>query len=380
VTALAAILFLLFRRSREGWAMAAGVILYLVYVVRIGGDFMSGRFLAAPFLLSVLALLISTVPSRVRRRRLALLACVGLLAMVSRSVVLPSTRITFLRDHFSGTDPKWNRRAARRNFRFISDQRGDASTTGLIPVLFSPTREVRHSWVDLGRGMASGPARVFVWGAVGLVGYYGGPRVHVVDPPALGDPLLARLPATLPWFVGHYDRRLPPGYLETLETGRNVIEDPNVRAYYEDLRLVTRGPIWSVARFRAIARLNLGRDEALLRDYGATIADAQQAGGAWRFEADDGQELWERGLRLRLAPACNARRLEVVASGPAIYTVRYYESGHLLGTQALEVSDNNWQPVYAKVILAGGTRFDRVDLTLNRGIHPAILRLVRLVP
>ena len=37
-----------------GWSVPAGILVYLVYIVRVGGDFMSGRFLTAPFLLSVM--------------------------------------------------------------------------------------------------------------------------------------------------------------------------------------------------------------------------------------------------------------------------------------------------------------------------------------
>ncbi|HUR20798.1 MAG TPA: hypothetical protein VMZ90_08310, partial [Vicinamibacterales bacterium] len=40
-------------RSREAWLTAAGIALSLGYVVWIGGDFMSGRFLAAPVLMAV---------------------------------------------------------------------------------------------------------------------------------------------------------------------------------------------------------------------------------------------------------------------------------------------------------------------------------------
>ena len=35
-------------------ALAAGLALHLVYVVAIGGDFMSGRFLCAPLFVAVL--------------------------------------------------------------------------------------------------------------------------------------------------------------------------------------------------------------------------------------------------------------------------------------------------------------------------------------
>jgi len=45
-----------FRRDRRQLMVAAGVTLYLAYVVKIGGDFMSGRYLAAPLLAAVVLL------------------------------------------------------------------------------------------------------------------------------------------------------------------------------------------------------------------------------------------------------------------------------------------------------------------------------------
>src|SRR5262249_10009245 len=48
---------LAFHRSASGFRpMLAGIGLYLAYIVRIGGDFMSGRFFAAPFVASVAVL------------------------------------------------------------------------------------------------------------------------------------------------------------------------------------------------------------------------------------------------------------------------------------------------------------------------------------
>jgi hypothetical protein len=63
--------------------------------------------------------------------------------------------------------------------------------------------------------MAVAP-QVTIFEAVGLLGYYAGPGVHIVDPMALTDPLLARLPADKPWRIGHFRRQLPPGYVDRL--------------------------------------------------------------------------------------------------------------------------------------------------------------------
>jgi arabinofuranosyltransferase len=95
---------------------------------------------------------------------------------------------------------------------------------------------------------------------IGLFALAAGPTVHVVDAHALADPLLARLPLSSDrWRIGHFVRNPPRGYLETLATGRNQIQDPDLAQFYDRLSLVVRGKIWSRERFRAIADFQLGR-------------------------------------------------------------------------------------------------------------------------
>jgi arabinofuranosyltransferase len=60
------------------------------------------------------------------------------------------------------------------------------------------------------------------------------------------------------WKSGHFHRKIPVGYVESVTYNGNLIEDPSVRGLYSVVRTVTRGPIWSMRRFKAIARLNLG--------------------------------------------------------------------------------------------------------------------------
>src|SRR5205814_8237183 len=42
--------------SRRDWPIAIGLVLSVAYVVAVAGDFMSGRFFAAPFLCAVILL------------------------------------------------------------------------------------------------------------------------------------------------------------------------------------------------------------------------------------------------------------------------------------------------------------------------------------
>ena len=58
-------------------------------------------------------------------------------------------------------------------------------------------------------------------------GFLGGAKVHLVEP-FLCDPLLMRLPLQDRdnWRIGHFKRRIPEGYLETLASGENRIHHP----------------------------------------------------------------------------------------------------------------------------------------------------------
>ena len=75
---------------------------------------------------------------------------------------------------------------------------------------------------------------------------------------------MARMPMIDPtsWRVGHYFRRVPRGYRESLEADANRLEAPQIRSLYDDVRKVTRGPLFARGRLSAIVRLNLGSDQA----------------------------------------------------------------------------------------------------------------------
>jgi arabinofuranosyltransferase len=124
-------------------------------------------------------------------------------------------------------------------------------------------------------GLLSAPRNTFaapVWtmgkgsvsvlcGNLGFTGIGEGPGAHLIDDCALADPLLARLPAerTRKWRPGHFQRQLPTDYVESVERNTNILADPPTRRYYESIRIITRGKLNSMDRWREIARMNLGQ-------------------------------------------------------------------------------------------------------------------------
>jgi arabinofuranosyltransferase len=120
-------------------------------------------------------------------------------------------------------------------------------------------------WSDEGDRFRRSGKRTAIIGAAGIVPYHAGPGVYGLDQGALGDPLLARLPAK-PGELrpGHYFRAIPAGYFETIETGQNQIQDPHLAEYYDHLHTIISGDLWSVDRLKEIVAMNLGRYNHLL--------------------------------------------------------------------------------------------------------------------
>lgn len=229
------------RKDPLALALAAGGALGVAYTVRIGGDFMSGRFLAAPLLCAALAVA-RALPRAPLPRVLGgavVVGAVGLSTITARSP---------LRTDLAYSDVSWDETG-------IADERGFYfQAQGLWPMLRQgrrPERPGRPETHDHGD-------TVLVDRTVGINGYTAGPHVHLIDRYALTDALLARLPVRYAagWRPGHWDRPIPPGYRASLRSGRLQLEDPDIAACFVRVRAVHSGPLFTTARWRALWTLN----------------------------------------------------------------------------------------------------------------------------
>lgn len=244
-------------------AISLGALLYLAYVVYIGGDFMCGRFVTVPFLAAVV--LFAAAPMRPVHAAAALLTVTLLGFMAPYPAVLTDATYGADRLRIPGN--------AFRDERGVSDQRGFYyQATGLLR---GPENgwEVKHVWANEGHRLRKTGAKIAISGTMGFRGFYGGPNVHIIDIHALCDPLLARLPARDPvnWQIGHFRREMPKGYDQTLVSGENRLLDKDLAAYYDKLALITRGPLLDAERLRTALALHRGEYDDLLAAYIARI-------------------------------------------------------------------------------------------------------------
>lgn len=242
---------LVFRRAVP-WSLRAlqgGVVLYLAYVVGIGGDFMSGRFLTSAYLLSAL------VGVRVA------FMFTGALSGGRTALGLALVLVVVAGAHLQGSSPQ-NPTECHVSITGIVDERGCyVEHTGLAQNVMSDKWRTHGYLADFRKTLKKTKGDVVAFDLVGMAGYGATRRVHVVERFALSDPLLARMRVRPDgnWRAGHFIRDLPEGYLESLSTGQNLLTDPCLHDLHADLVQVTRGRLWSKERFKAIWRLNTGK-------------------------------------------------------------------------------------------------------------------------
>ena len=234
-------------------AGAVGLLLYLGYVLYTGGDFMLSRFLVPPLVWAVL--LWDDLPWP--REYVWHLAGVFLLLGYSAlyTVLRPQGLLVIPQELREQVIFDKGAGVADERLYFFFNSTGQALIR--IPPLFKPKHHPGNWRYDPQKH------RVVVRLTLGENGYAFGPSVHLIDEYALADPLLARLPAIgkgVGLRPGHMARYIPAGYLKALETGDPAyIRDPQVRAYYQVLLKVVRGPLFTRERWQAMLDLYLGR-------------------------------------------------------------------------------------------------------------------------
>ena len=240
-------------RSAAARALLSGILIYMVAVVLdlASTTHMSGRFYSMPLFLGTV-LFVSLLDSR--RFGMAAMATLGLFVLWS-----PISAIKFGTPSYHA--PAQNRSSIDTKWYVLNE---GAALIDWRPGVPLPD----HVWYHDGEAFRASSAKVRVGGglgspAIGYVGYAAGPEKFFIDVVGLSDPLLARLPALTPpsserWQSGHFLRKVPDGYVESVDLNENLIVDPAVHDYYAVIRNVTRGPIFRWDRFQDIVRLNFG--------------------------------------------------------------------------------------------------------------------------
>ncbi|MEL6674340.1 MAG: hypothetical protein AAFR61_19185 [Bacteroidota bacterium] len=246
----AAILALRTRQAKQ-ISLMIGVMMYMMYILSIGGGFMSGRFFAVPILVAAIVLSQQSLKAAYGLGLAGLAVCISFLGLNPTwmyGTYLPGTKgHTIVGINETGV---LDERVFYLNQGVLSRFSVENPHPGFEDMeAEKPTEKV------LGRGM------------VGREPFWLGPEYYVIDYWALTDPLLARLPtlSVHHWRIGHFERALPEGYVYSLWEDNNQFCDPDLKELYARLKIVTQGDIWSWERFGEIWKFNTGQYNHLMK-------------------------------------------------------------------------------------------------------------------
>jgi arabinofuranosyltransferase len=236
-------------RRREDAApgpIAIGLVAYVLLVVRTGGDTMSGRLLAPALFCAAIVI------SRVETETLALAVRLQLFAAIVGLELMAPRALTHVRRYKD--DPR----------RYVSDLSGiedGRQLSYLASGLMNARRDVPWPVEDRapgGRTPRDARPRVLVSAHPGMQAFFAGPTAHVINPAAVTDPVLARLPARTAWQVGVEQRAIPAGYEAVVAGSSASFADPTVARVYAQMVTATRDPVWSWRRIRRLFAINFG--------------------------------------------------------------------------------------------------------------------------
>ena len=232
--------------NRKYLSFSIGIFFYLIYTISVGGDFMAGRFFSASFLVALIIL--SQIEINTKPELISFI----LIIILAGSISLKNT--LFIKyasvDKFGICD---ERVFYYQYSNFIDGVKGKSMPSFI--------------WVDMGKAEKRNGTQYIIMPNIGFFGFFAGNQSYILDPSALSDPLLSKHPCIFPWRIGHYERRIPLGYRETLVSGKNEIRNPALAKYYDKILLITRAPLWSKKRLLEIWKTNTGQYDYLINDF-----------------------------------------------------------------------------------------------------------------
>jgi arabinofuranosyltransferase len=250
-----------------------GILIYFIYILRIGGDFMSGRFFSAPTFLILTLLSLIDIKYNTKKKFQVISVIVLLLVSLKFTFnVKNQTSYYEIRNtenfnnyqYFKELDNKWHGIVDEKNYYY----KDNSLIKSFQNFNFKPEIPEAKS----GKLSKNTYHICFLRIMIGTFSYYSGPDIWIIDRVALSDPLLSRLSITNDtlftsgWRIGHFLRKVPKGYVESIQTSTNQIEDPKICKFYDKLKIITQGEIFNFKRYKEIWRMNTGYYDHLLHN------------------------------------------------------------------------------------------------------------------
>ncbi|MDR2863592.1 MAG: hypothetical protein LBV54_06955 [Puniceicoccales bacterium] len=299
------IILLLIKRTIKYGVIACGITLYFIYLIYVGGDFMLGRHNTVPFFISLFSLFNFFKEEDVKKEeKREYFGFSDFLAKLNKNFIIIMFYIVGVQGiagifyYNIGNNrvapylinvPDYIQNKIETNAPCSERDYFSPYTSFSMKIVhhFFPEKinikyeNILNSWDNLypwQNGWKNDLKQIRTEGykgdiiplASGMLMYFYSGNLYLNDSIALGDPLLARLPAekSASWRVGHARRKVPEGYRESLQTGENKIKDKDLAEYLDILWIITRSDdLFSAERLKKILYINIGKYDYLIKNY-----------------------------------------------------------------------------------------------------------------
>lgn len=228
------------------YGIALAIACYSFYAVSVGGTYLSGRLFSLPIFAGLYLLCRLFIQAKETRK----------------------TKLVFFSLVFFGfvTTASWPAQHEIKRY-----------CRACLDGINLPHKEEKNMFINWVRTGEKGPVprsyrsrhKLRVAGSIGRWGYAMHPDTKIIDHIAISEPLLARLPTKSKriYSTGNFSRQIPKGYLRAAETGDTSLMHRNLARYYEKLRFIISGPLFSTERLKTTLKFNLGHYDKYRRRY-----------------------------------------------------------------------------------------------------------------
>ncbi|ENV79378.1 MULTISPECIES: hypothetical protein [Acinetobacter] len=237
-------IYSIFSKKYVNKLLGFGLALYIFYLIHVGADYMYGRFLTIPFIIS-LFIVVTNLRKDLRILKLALV-----LGLVLSSYNL--YQYTF----------KDIKSFEISNNNFTDERAFYYPTTSLLLTLQENNRSIADHFIEtrfIFEDPVTQPTALHTMGFNGYIVSKLFPEKHIVDALGLTDAFLAAHPMKYgSWRIGHFPRALNAEYLNSIKYNQNLITLPEDRAVLDQVFLLSRAPLNDSRRLEAIIKWNNG--------------------------------------------------------------------------------------------------------------------------
>ncbi len=254
-TTLILIIFYRFKNNKV-ITVFVGIVLYMLYIIVVGGTFMICRFFAMPFIMSLMLLIYLINIKKIYILLLSLL-------LLGYNIYFPYIPIKHCVDSLSLN----NSLVLEKRVKLGDDHCFYHSSSNILSYSKDKKPFPEHIWAISALDYKLLKCSSWVMSSVGYSGYFSGPQMIIIDPLGITDPLLSHITGDPTYLWAHNWRDIPAGYIESRINGQNLIADNELHKYYEKIRLISRGDLFTKTRWKYILELNFTKSKYFDKKY-----------------------------------------------------------------------------------------------------------------